>query len=176
MRFQIYSLYPKADGLPHILGVNIGILDPQEEGRRWNLVTQELVSMGRNTYSCVYIKCEIKKKKFSLCSLEFLLRLVSLQNSSQVRSPERRKISFRKKSRADFCLFLPRQGLCRMLCVLSLLIPVLGGRFSQPHSTDLEAEAVPMQGACSRWHLLWDMVPQAPPAPAWGLRSSRINM
>lgn len=60
--------------------------------------------------------------------------------------------------------------------MLSLLISMPGGRFSQPHSTDLEAEAVPMQGACPRWHLLWDMVSLAPPAPAWGLRSSRINM
>ena len=77
MRFQIYSLYPKADGLPHIVGVNIGILDPQEEDRTWTLVNQELVSMGPNTYSCVFIKCEIKKK-VSLFSLEFLLRLVSL--------------------------------------------------------------------------------------------------
>ena len=40
-------------------------------------MNQELVSMGPNTYSYVFIKCEIKKK-VSLFSLEFLLRLVSL--------------------------------------------------------------------------------------------------
>ena len=83
------------------------------------MVNRELVSVSPNTYSCIYLRFGIKTNsayfRWNFC-LDW-----SLQNSSQVRSPERRdNASIRKKSGAGFSLLLPCRVLCQMLCVLSL--------------------------------------------------------